>query len=44
MGFFGHIFTDFGLNHIITDYNGEQKNIAMITGITSDGFVYTDEK
>jgi hypothetical protein len=40
----GHIFTDLGNNHFITDPNGEPKVMALITGITPEGIVYTEDK
>jgi hypothetical protein len=40
----GHIFTDFGTNHFVTDLNGEPKVMALITAITSDGIVWTEDK
>lgn len=43
-GMLGHIFTDLGNNHFVTDPNGEPKVMALITGITSDGVVYTEDK
>jgi hypothetical protein len=43
-GLIGHIFTDYGENHMITDPNGEPKIMALITGISQDGVVYTEDK
>jgi hypothetical protein len=40
----GHIFTDLGNNHYITDPNGEPKVLALITAITADGIVWTEDK
>lgn len=32
-GLLGFVFTDFGLNHIITDKNGEPKKTVLISNI-----------
>lgn len=43
-GMLGHVHTDFGLNHYVTDPNGEPKEMALVTGITPEGIVYTEDK
>lgn len=43
-GLFGHVFSDFGNHHFVNDPNGEPKVMALITGITQDGVVYTEDK
>jgi ubiquitin-activating enzyme E1 len=43
-GLFGHVFTDFGEHHVITDPNGEPKIMALVTEISQDGIVYTEDK
>lgn len=43
-GMLGHVFTDYGFNHVITDPNGEPKIMALVTGITSEGVIYTEDK
>ena len=43
-GLFGHVFSDFGGQHFVNDANGEPKIMALVTGITSEGIVYTEDK
>lgn len=40
----GHIFTDLGSNHFINDPNGEPKVMALVTAITAEGIVLTEDK
>lgn len=41
---FGHVFTDLGNNHYVSDPDGEPKVMALITAITNDGVVWTEDK
>lgn len=43
-GLFGFVFSDFGNHHFVNDPNGEPKVMALITGITNEGVVYTEDK
>lgn len=42
-GLLGFVFTDFGQNHHIFDKNGEPKKHILISGITQEGVVTTEE-
>lgn len=44
LGMMGFVFTDFGNNHSIVDINGEPLKTALITSITDEGLVTTEEK
>lgn len=43
-GLMGFVFTDFGENHTIFDKNGEPKKHVLVTAITPEGQVTTEEK
>lgn len=43
LGLAGFVFDDFGLDHKVTDKNGEQEKSAIISNITEDGLVTVHE-
>lgn len=43
-GLLGFVFTDFGNEHVIFDKNGEPLKHGLVTGITDEGVVYTEDR
>lgn len=43
-GLLGFVFTDFGDEHVIFDKNGEPLKHGLVTGITDEGIIYTEDR